>query len=504
MTMDSLENDAPARFGTRQWLVVVLLCGTQFMLALDFSILSVSLPKIGDDLHFQVKDLQWIITAFALPSGGLLLLFGRAADLYGRRRWYLAGMALFITSSLVGGLSVSPGMLLAARAGQGVASAMLTPAAMSLLTTSFPEGKLRARALGINGTLLSLGFLIGVVLGGVITELTSWRSTLFINVPFGLLALVGATILIRESRNLETPRLDVAGAITVTGGLLLLIFGVTSGERAGWGDPVTGSTIVAGAVLLIMFPLIESRIAAPLIDLRILRRRTVIWGNLTGMVTFSMVTGVVFLLTLYMQQVRGLSPLDTGFSFAALGCMAVIGGLFAARVIARLGVQMTLVLGLLLQAVSTAALLGIRTDGGLAILLVATGVVGLGHVFAVVGYMVIGTSGVADEEQGMATSLTYTAQQLGLTIGTPVLSTIAATRLGAGPTAARTVDGVHLGVLVDVVIVAVAVVIALVLLRPRSAPAAAPVVARPVGDDVDCRGFPVSKRQAASASSDRV
>jgi len=482
MTMDSVRNDAPARFDTRQRLLLVLLCGTQFMLALDFSILSVSLPRIGDDLHFRVKDLQWIITAFALPSGGLLLLFGRAADLYGRRRWYLAGMALFTASSLVGGLAVTPGMLLAARAGQGLASAMLTPAAMSLLTISFPEGKLRARALGINGTLLSLGFLIGVVLGGVITDLTSWRTTLFINVPLGALALVGASTLIRESRNEDAPRLDVAGAIAVTGGLVSLIFGITSGGRVGWGDPVTVGTILAGAFLLAAFLLVEARTAMPLIDLRILRRRTVIWGNLTGLTTFSMVTGVVFLLTLYMQQVRGMSPLDAGFSFAALGATAVIGGLFVARVIGRLGVQRTLALGLFIQALSTFALLGIRVDGGLAVLLVATGVLGFGHVFAVVGYMVTSTSGVPDEEQGMATGLTYTAQQLGLTIGTPILSTVAASRMGSAPTAARIVDGTHLGVLVDAIIVTVALVVALTLLRPRPAPAAP--VTEPTGIDL--------------------
>lgn len=174
------------------------------------------------------------------PSlGGFLLLFGRAADLYGRRRWYIGGMALFTVSSLIGGLSTSPGMLLGARVGQGFASAMLTPAAMSLLTTSFPEGRQRDRALGINGTLLSLGFLTGVVLGGVITDLTNWRITLFINVPIGALALLAAPILIKESRNHEAPKLDVAGAVTVTGGLLAMIFGIGSAERNGWGSPLT-------------------------------------------------------------------------------------------------------------------------------------------------------------------------------------------------------------------------------------------------------------------------
>jgi EmrB/QacA subfamily drug resistance transporter len=475
MTNNSVEAASSARFSTRQWLVITLLCGTQFMLALDFSILSVALPKIGTDLGFGIKDLQWIVTAFALPSGGFLLLFGRSADLYGRRKWYIAGMALFTVASLIGGLSNSPGMLLAARAGQGLASAMLTPAAMSLLTTSFPEGKLRERALGINGSLLSLGFLTGVVLGGVITDLTNWRVTLFINVPIGVLFLLGAPALIKESRNDSTPRLDVAGAVTVTGGLLSFIFGITSSERNGWDSPVTLGSLALGVALLLLFLLVESRSAQPLVDLAVLRRRTVSWGNVTGLVTFSMVTGAVFLLTLYMQKVRGMSPLDTGFAFAALGIAAVIGGAFAAKIVGKLGVHRTLVSGLVLQAVTTGVLFLLDAGGGMPLLLVATAGVGFGHLLAVVGYMITGTSGLADDEQGLATGLTYTAQQIGLTVGTPVVSTIAATRIGDDGVAAsakQTLEGVHLGLIVDAAVVAVAALIAVVFLRQR---AAAPV-----------------------------
>ncbi|GGZ31618.1 MFS transporter [Streptomyces inusitatus] len=490
MSTKSAEAEGSARFSTRQWLVITLLCGTQFMLALDFSILSVSLPEIGEDLGFGIKDLQWIVTAFALPSGGFLLLFGRTADLFGRRKLFIAGMALFTVASLIGGLATSPGMLLAARAGQGFASAMLTPAAMSLLTTSFPEGKLRDRALGINGALLSLGFLTGVVLGGVITDLTNWRFTLFINLPIGVLALIAAPALIKESRGADAPRLDIPGAITVTGGLLSVIFGITSAERNGWGSPVTLGSLIAGVALLLLFLLIESRTAQPLIDLKVLRRRSVVWGNVTGLVTFSMVTGAVFLLTLYMQQVRGMSPLDTGFSFAALGVAAVIGGVFAARIVGKLGVQMTLVAGLALQAVSTGVLYLLKADDGMPMLLVATAAVGFGHLLAVVGYMITGTSGLADGEQGMATGLTYTAQQVGLTVGTPVMSTIAATQMdGDGvASAAQTLDGVQLGLVVNAGVVAVAAVIALVLLRPR--PAAPVGATAPVTENAQINNVP--------------
>ncbi|MGW2461418.1 MFS transporter [Streptomyces sp. NPDC001761] len=474
MTSDTVSPPAKARFTTRQWLIIALLCGAQFMLALDFSILSVALPVLGKDLGFALSDLQWVVTAFALPSGGLLLLFGRAADLYGRRNWFIVGMALFTVASLAGGLATTPGFLLAARAVQGVAAAMLTPAAMSLLTTNFAEGAQRDRALGINGALLSLGFLSGVVLGGVITELTSWRVTLFISVPVGVAAVIAAPILIKESRNEETPRLDILGALTVTGGLLSVIYGVTSAERNGWGAATTLISFAAGAVLLAAFFAVESRVAAPLVDLGVLRRRTVSWGNTTGLITFAMMTGMVFLLTLYMQKVRGMTPLDAGFSFAALGVAAVLGGAFAARIIGRIGVHRALVYGLVLQAASTAVLYLLDTDGGMPLLLVATAAGGFGHLLAVVGYMITATSGLPDHEQGLATGLAYTGQQLGVTVGTPILATVAASGIesagGSGP--AAVLHGVQGGLLTAAVALAVAAVIAVAFLRPARTTAA--------------------------------
>lgn len=474
MTSDPVNSPAKVRFTTRQWLIIALLCGAQFMLALDFSILSVALPVLGEDLGFALSDLQWVVTAFALPSGGLLLLFGRAADLYGRRNWFIAGMVLFAVASLVGGLAPTPGVLLAARAAQGVAAAMLTPAAMSLLTTNFAEGPQRARALGINGALLSLGFLSGVVMGGVITDLTSWRVTLFISVPVGIVAAIAAPILIKESRNEETPKLDVLGAVTVTGGLLSVIYGITSAERNGWSSGMTLGALAAGAVLLVAFFAVESRVAAPLVDLGVLRRRTVSWGNATGLVTFAMMTGMVFLLTLYMQQVRGMTPLDAGFAFAALGVAAVLGGAFAARIIGKIGVHRALVYGLLLQAASTAALFFLDADGGMPLLLVATATGGFGHLLAVVGYMITATSGLPDHEQGLATGLAYTGQQLGVTVGTPVLATVAASGIasagGDGP--AAVLNGVQGGLLTAAAALLVAGLVAIAFLRPGRTAAA--------------------------------
>ncbi|MFE5619956.1 MFS transporter [Streptomyces sp. NPDC056470] len=494
MTSDSATSQGKVPFTTRQWLIIALLCGAQFMLALDFSILSVALPVLGEDLGFQLSDLQWVVTAFALPSGGLLLLFGRAADLYGRRNWFIAGMVLFTVASLAGGLAPTPGFLLAARAAQGVAAAMLTPAAMSLLTTSFAEGSQRDRALGINGALLSLGFLSGVVLGGVVTDLTSWRVTLFISVPVGIVASIAAPILIKESRNEETPRLDLLGAVTVTGGLLSIIFGITSAERNGWASTTTLLALGAGLVLLIAFFAVESRVTAPLVDLRVLRRRTVSWGNATGLVTFAMMTGMVFLLTLYMQQVRGMSPLNAGFTFASLGVAAVLGGAFAARIIGRIGVHRALVYGLLLQAASTAALFFLDTEGGMPLLLVATATGGFGHLLAVVGYMITATSGLPDHEQGLATGLAYTGQQLGVTVGTPILATVAAAGIdsagGSGP--AAVLNGVQNGLLLAAGALLLAGLVAIAFLRPRQT--TAPASSAPVPEP----GKPMADQQIAA------
>lgn len=468
-------------------MIVLLLCGAQFMLALDFSILSVSLPVIGDNLHIAFGDLQWIITAFALPSGGFLLLFGRTADLFGRRRLFVIGMAVFTASSLVAGIATTPWLLFAARAGQGLGGAMLTPSAMSLLTTSFEEGPRRNRAIGINGTLLSLGFLTGVVLGGVITEALGWRFTLLINVPLGIAALIAAPLLIKESTLPSSPRLDVPGAITVTTGLLGIIYAATAAERTGWGDPLTLGSLIGGVVLIALFLLIQARRSDPLVRLSVLKRRTVGWGNLAGLVTFSMGTGVVFLMTLYLQRVRGLTPFETGMCFAALGIAAVVGGAFAPRIVGKLGVRNTLVTGLTLQALGTIALVAISPANGVTLVVIATGVVGFGHLLSVVGYMITATSGLPNDEQGMATGLAYTAQQVGLSIGTPVLSTIAVTRINSlsatSSLADATIGGVRLAVVLDTIVVAAAVVVALVALRTRpaapAAEAAAEVVAEP-------------------------
>ncbi|MCX5211661.1 MFS transporter [Kitasatospora sp. NBC_00240] len=452
---------APATMTGRQRLVLVVLLAAQFMLAVDFSILNVALPVIGRGLGFPLGGLQWIVTAFALSAAGFSLLFGRVADLFGRRRVFLVGLAVLAASSLVGGLATTPWVLLAARVAQGLATAAVTPAGLALLTTAFPEGPLRERALGLNGALMSAGFTSGAVLGGLLTDLLSWRWAFFVNVPVALAVLLVAPRLVPESAEgrggAERPRIDLPGAAAVTGGLLALVYGLTRAGEHGWGDPLALGALAVGALLLVAFRFVERAAAHPLVPVRVLRRRTVVWGNLAGLIAFATETSLVFLMTLYLQRVLGFSPLATGLAFAVLGAGTVLGGIRAPRVIRRLGTRNTLVTGLLVQAAATAALLLLGTGTGwLALLLAATFVGGVGNMLAIVGFMVTATSGLPDHEQGLATGVATMTQQVGITLGTPVMSAVVTARmtaLGGGTATATVLGGVGVAVLANTVLV---------------------------------------------------
>ncbi|MFI7695804.1 MFS transporter [Nonomuraea sp. NPDC049655] len=427
-----------------QRLVLVLLLGSQFMLAVDFSILNVALPVIGSGLGFALSDLQWVATAFALAAAGFTLLFGRIADLFGRRRLFLAGMVLLGVSSLAGGLAVSPGMLLVARVAQGLATAVVTPAGLALLTTSFPEGPLRARALGLNGALMSAGFTSGAILGGLLTELLSWRWAFFVNVPVALAVVVAAPVVLKESRPAERPGMDLPGAVSVTAGLLALVFGLTRAGEHGFADLLGLGALAAGAALLVAFWYVERRAAAPLVPVPILARPNVTWGNLAGLIAFATETSLVFLMTLYLQKVLGYSALATGLAFGVLGLGTVLGGVLAPRVLGRLGRGRALAAGFGLQAVATASLALLGTGPGwIWLLLAATFAGGIGNMVAIVGFMVTATSGLPDSEQGLATGLATMTQQVGITMGIPVMSAVATAAMGT------VLQGVIVAVLVN-------------------------------------------------------
>ncbi|MFK4037111.1 MFS transporter [Nonomuraea wenchangensis] len=456
---------APLLTGRHRVTLAVLLVA-QFMLAVDFSILNVALPAIGDDLGFSLGGLQWIATAFALCAAGFTLFFGRIGDLLGRKRIFLGSLALLGVASLVGGLAPTPELLIAARVAQGLATAAATPSGLALLTTSFPEGPLRQKALGLNGALMSAGFTAGAVLGGVLTDVLSWRWAFFVNVPVALAVLVVAPAVIAESRPADRPRLDLPGALSVTLGLLGVVYGLTQAGEHGWTHPYAVTGLLAGAVLLALFLLVERRAAQPLVPLRVLARPTVAWGNLIGLLAFVTETSLVYLLTLYLQKTLGFSALAAGLSFGVLGLGTVAGGLLAPKAIARTSTIAVLVGGGLLQAVSTAALLLLGDTGAaMALLLPATFLGGVGNMLVIVGFMVTATAGLPDHQQGLATGLASMSQQVGITMGTPIMSAIVTAVTGGAVSAGAIRHGVLVAVAANAALVLLGVLVAAVFLR---------------------------------------
>ncbi|WP_225994097.1 MFS transporter [Actinomadura rudentiformis] len=426
--------------------------GAGFMLSVDFSILNVALPEVGAGVGLEDTGLAWIASAYALPAAGFTLVFGRMADLFGRRRLFLSGMVVLTGASLLGGLASNPEMLLTARALQGLATAMTIPAGLSLLTTTFAEGALRERVLGLNGALLSGGFTIGALIGGALVGLLSWRAAFFINVPVAVAILVLTPALISESRTPDRIRLDLPGAVTVTGGLLAATYAIIETNLI---------SAVVGVLLLAAFWVIELRSPAPLAPLRILKRPTVKWGNYAGLVIFTMEPAMIFLTTLYLQRTLDLSPLTTGLILGLPGLASVAAGIIAGRLIGSLGGRTVLVTGLAVQGLATLPLVFLGTGRiSLAILIPALFVGFFGHVTAIVAFTVTGTSGLPDEEQGLATGLTSMTQQVAITIGIPILSAVAATQ-------SAELTGLHLALTVNVAVTLASALLIWLGLRPH-------------------------------------
>jgi MFS family permease len=428
----------PARFTPKQRTALVVLLGAGFLLSIDFSILNVALPQVGAGVGLDVGALPWVSTAFVLPAAGFTLVCGRLADLLGRRRLFRSGMALLVAGSLLGGFAASPELLLTARALQGFATAMTLPAALSLLTTTFAEGAGRDRVLGLNGALLSGGFTVGALAGGTLVDLLSWRAAFFVNVPVAVAILIASRVVAESTRPGRT-RPDLPGAVTVSGGLLALVYAVIASSLV---------AAIAAVVLLTAFAVVERRAPAPLVPPRILARRTVKWGNFGGLVLFAVEPAVIYLTTLYLQRVLGLSPLVTGLVFGVPGLASVAAGVLAGRAIGRFGSRVLLAAGLVVQALATLPLVFLGPDRtALLILLPALFVGFFGHVSAIVAFTVTATSGLPDEEQGLATGLTSMTQQVGITVGIPVLSAVAGlggTHLALGVAVAATLASVVL------------------------------------------------------------
>ena len=428
----------------RQRLIVVLLLGANFMMSADFSILNIALPTVGEAVGIGVDNLPWVSTAFALPAAGLSLLFGRLGDLYGRRRIFLTGLSLLTAESLLGGVSTEPALLLAARALQGVASAMTAPPALSLLITTFADERQRARVLGLNGSLLSGGFPVGALVGGMLVGVLSWRWAFLINVPVALVILMLTLFVVPTGRSRENVRLDIPGAASVTLGLLALAFGIT--ERS-------LPALVVGMILLALFFWIEHRAKAPLVAIEMLALPSVRWGNLAALTIFSMEAGLVFLTTLYLQNVLHFGPLATGLVFGVPGLAPVAAGVVAGRIIARRGAHTVLLVAMLVQGGLTAPMILLGTQPvWLWLLLPALFVGFFGHITAVVAATVTATSEVPDSHKGLATGLVTTSQRVAVTVGIPLLGAVMAIR-------ADLLAGIHLALAADVLLTLMAVIL---------------------------------------------
>jgi len=452
---------------TRQRVAVAVLLTANFTLAVDFSVLNVALPHIGRDLGFSTANLQWIMTSFALCAAGFTLFFGRVADLFGRKRLFLSGILLLGISSFVAGVANGPEVLLTARVGQGIATAMVTPAALALLTTMFPEGPARAKILGLSGALMAAGFTTGAALGGILTGLVSWRWAFFINVAVAVLVLAAAPFVLSEKRGERRPRLDTPGAITVTLALVALVYGITTAGEKGWDSPAAWGPLLAAAVLIAAFLAIEARVNEPLVAPALLKRSNVAWGNFAGLLAFATETALVFPLTLYLQEILDFDAVAAGVIFAWLGIGTITGGLIAPRVIGRINSKMAVVVGFTVQAVATLPLAFVGDSRGWLIpLLIVTFIGGVANLVAIVGYVVTSTSGVSAEQQGLATGLVTMSQQVGITLGTPVLSAIVTAFAGA-----TLLPGIQVAIGVDAAICIVAAVIVAIFLRLPSAPA---------------------------------
>ncbi|WP_284753243.1 MFS transporter [Arthrobacter sp. efr-133-R2A-120] len=420
-----LATRAAERLTVRQRLAVAVLLTANFTLAVDFSVLNVALPHIGRDLGFTTANLQWIVTAFALCAAGFTLFFGRVADLFGRKRLFILGIILLGASSLVAGLAAEPVLLLTARVGQGLATAMVTPAALSLLTTMFAEGPARARILGLSGALMAAGFTTGAALGGVLAGLVSWRWAFFINVVVALFVLVTAPFALTDKPTERRPRLDTPGAITVTLALVSLVYGITTAGETGWADPLAWGPILAAVILFAVFLRIESSVAEPLLAPALLKRRNIAWGNFAGLLAFATETSLVFPLTLYLQETLGFNAVTAGLIFAWLGIGTVLGGLIAPKVIGKTNSKNAIVIGFIVQGAATLPLAFVSDNQAWVIpLLAVTFIGGVANLVAIVGYAVAATTGVPVEQQGLATGLITMSQQVGITLGTPVMSAI--------------------------------------------------------------------------------
>jgi len=467
----------------RRWFVLAIVGTAFFMTILDVSIVNVALPTIADKLHFSRGNIQWVVTAYALSFGGFLLLGGRSADLLGRRRVFMVGVGLFSAASLVCGLANGEAVLIAARAVQGLGGAVISPAALSIVSTTFEEGPDRNKALGIWGALGGSGAAVGVLMGGILTKYLGWEWIFFVNVPVGALVLAMTPRIIRESR-VETAEhhYDPFGAITVTGGLALLVYTMSRAPFVGWGTARTILLLVASLALLLAFLVIERRQRAPLMPFEIFRVRTVSGANIVAFLLGGVVFANFFVLTLYVQDVLDYSALEAGITFLATAGTAVLSAGVAQALVTRVGVKPILALGLSLMTAGMLWYTQIPLNGRFAAdLLPGYLFVGVGIAFSFVPVTIAALAGVGHDEAGLGSGLINTTQQIGGAIGVALASTVFTSHIGKGRPSLQTLtDAYALAFWVMVAFGVAAVVATIVFIRreelaemPEATPATA-------------------------------
>jgi EmrB/QacA subfamily drug resistance transporter len=475
----------------RRWLILAVLGIAQLMVVLDATVVNIALPSAQRALHFTNDNRQWIVTAYALAFGSLLLLGGRVSDLFGRKWTFIIGLLGFAVASAVGGAAQSFGMLVGARAVQGAFGALLAPAALSLLTTTFTDAGERARAFGLYGAIAGSGASIGLLLGGVLTDALNWRFTMYINLIFAIAAAAGALVLLVNQRPAERARFDIPGILTVSGGLFSLVYGLTHAQTTSWGNTTTVAFLAASGVLLAAFVAIERRVAHPLLPLRVVTDRDRGASFLSIGIAAAAVFAVFMFLTYYMQQNLGLSPVLNGVAFLPMTAMIVLSaGVSSTRLVPRFGPRWLVATGMLLGALGMLLLTGLGVHSSYAAdVLPSLVVMGLGFGMIFAPAISRATLGVADQDAGVASALVNANQQVGGSIGVALLSTLASSAAtsfiaGARPTpallAAATVHGYTTAFAWSAGIFALGAAVALLLFRPGVRivePAAEPVPA---------------------------
>jgi EmrB/QacA subfamily drug resistance transporter len=465
----ALEEDMLLEGGGRRKLALVLLCCASFVAVLDLTIVAIALPSVRRELGFSGGDAQWILTGYALSFGGLLLLMGRAGDLYGRRRLFVSGHALFAAASLLGGLAWAPWVLVLARLLQGVGGAALVPASLALVATTFAEGEERNRAMGVYGAMAGVGFVLGMVLGGVITEFLGWRWVLFVNVPVAIGVLSLAPVALPESKDEAAPRtLDLAGAATATLGLASLIYAVSEAPKNGWVSISTLGTAGLGAVLFGAFVAAERRASTPLVPLPILYRRAVAAPNLAVVLKSMVGAAQLYVLTLYFQDALGRTPLETGLLFIPMTVASVVASPIAGRLTTRLGARRTAAWGFAMSGAGLVLVAWLMPhDDVLVAVLLGMAVAEAGFVTASVPLTVAATDGVGDDERGLASGVLSTATELGNALGWAAVGAVIAAATAASGSAAL-LGGLRWGLWSAIAYAALALLLVVVGMRPGS------------------------------------